>query len=102
MQVLESVRFIVDVIKHSGKGNLRVDELFLAWGSGSSPAERSRWQVWEVAGDSMPTDQMRSNERMHVGTVTSLLTPQGLVLSIIKIALPTTTYVIMPVLPSMP
>lgn len=78
---------IIDVIKHSGKGNLKVGGLFLAWGTGYSPAERSRWQVWEAAGSSMPTDRMRSNERRRVGTVASLLTPQGTVLSTIKIVL---------------
>lgn len=73
-----------------------MDGLFLAWGTGYSPAERSWWQVWEAAGYSMPTDRMRSNEHMRVGTVVSLLTPQGTVLSTIKIALATPTYVIKP------
>ena len=74
----------------------------MGFGFQSIPAERSQWQVWEATGYSMPTDRMRSNARMHVGTVTSLLTPQVIVLSIVKIALPTPFYVLIPVLPSMP
>lgn len=87
------------MIKYSGKVNLRENGLSLTWGFRfqSIPAEKSQWQVWEAAGYIMSPDRMRSSECMLHGDALTYTT-QGMVLPTVKIELPASINVIMPVL----